>query len=68
MEVSDNGPGIPEKILPQIFDPFFSTKEVGKGTGLGLSITYQIITAHRGEITVRSKEGEGTTFSIRIPL
>lgn len=67
IEISDNGPGIPEKLVPYIFDPFFSTKEFGKGTGLGLSITHRIITAHKGEITVRSKRGEGTTFSIRLP-
>lgn len=68
IEVSDNGPGIPKKILPHIFDPFFTTKGVGKGTGLGLSITHQIISAHKGNIKIHSKEGEGTTFTIRIPL
>lgn len=65
--VSDNGPGIPEKLLTYIFDPFVTTKEVGKGTGLGLSITHRIITAHGGDIRVSSKEGEGTTFTITIP-
>lgn len=68
IEVSDNGPGILKKFMPHIFDPFFTTKEVGKGTGLGLSIAYRIITAHRGNIMVRSTEGEGTTFTIRVPL
>lgn len=68
IEVSDNGPGIPKDLLTRIFDPFFTTKEVGKGTGLGLSITHQIIIAHKGDIKVYSKEGEGTTFTIRIPL
>lgn len=65
--VSDNGPGIPEKILPHIFDPFFTTKEVKKGTGLGLSMTHRIIIAHKGDISVLSAEGEGTTFTITIP-
>lgn len=68
IEVSDNGPGIPKDLLTRIFDPFFTTKEVGKGTGLGLGITHQIISAHKGDIKVYSKEGEGTTFTIRIPL
>lgn len=68
IEVSDNGPGIPKDLLTRVFDPFITTKEVGKGTGLGLSITHQIITAHKGDIKVHSKEGEGTTFTIRIPL
>lgn len=68
IEVSDNGPGIPKDLLTRIFDPFFTTKEVGKGTGLGLSITHQIISSHKGDIKVYSKEGEGTTFTIRIPL
>jgi signal transduction histidine kinase len=60
--------GIPKDELERIFDPFFSTKEVGAGTGLGLSIVYGIIEKHRGTITVESREGEGTRFTIRLPL
>jgi len=66
IEVSDNGPGIPEEIIPYLFDPFFSTKEIGKGTGLGLSIAYKIIKSHGGDINVRSDPNR-TTFSITIP-
>lgn len=63
--IEDSGIGIPEKDFAQIFDPFFSTKE--KGSGLGLSIAYKLIEAHRGEIKVESKEGEGTKFVIFLP-
>lgn len=66
--VSDNGCGIPSVSLSKIFDPFFTTKPVGQGTGLGLSIAYDIVRAHGGEIRVASKEGEGTTFSVMIPV
>ena len=68
VEISDTGVGIPAKNLDRIFDPGFTTKGVGIGTGLGLSICYQIIQDHRGEITVRSEEGAGTTFTIRLPV
>jgi len=68
MEISDTGRGIPEGNLNKIFEPFFTTKEIGKGTGLGLSITYEIIQRHKGDITVKSKTGTGTTFTIRIPV
>jgi two-component system NtrC family sensor kinase len=64
----DTGIGIPKENLTKIFDPFFTTKPVGVGTGLGLKITYDIIKAHGGTITVKSKEGEGTTFVIRLPV
>lgn len=67
IEVSDNGPGIPENVIQKIFEPFFTTKGFGKGTGLGLSICYNIVRAHGGNITVKSKEGEGTTFVIELP-
>jgi PAS domain S-box-containing protein len=68
MEVSDTGIGIPRQNLVKIFEPFFTTKEAGKGTGLGLSITYEIVQRHKGEITVESEVGKGTTFTIKIPV
>ncbi|HSQ87148.1 MAG TPA: ATP-binding protein [Desulfobacterales bacterium] len=68
IEVSDNGPGIPEANLSRIFEPFFTTKPVGKGTGLGLSICYGIIQKMGGQINVESVVDSGTTFSIRLPL
>lgn len=68
IEISDNGPGIPEKIIDKIFEPFFTTKAFGKGTGLGLSICYNIIKAHGGDIRVKSIEAEGTTFVIELPI
>jgi two-component system, NtrC family, sensor kinase len=68
LEVTDDGPGIPEAYLPRIFDPFFTTKPVGKGTGLGLSICYGIITKMGGKISVNSAVEIGTTFRIHIPL
>ena len=67
IKVSDNGNGIPQKILDKIFQPFFTTKPSGEGTGLGLSLSYDIIKGHGGEITVDTKEGEGTTFIILLP-
>ena len=66
--VSDNGNGIPEKIVDKIFQPFFTTKPTGQGTGLGLSLSYDIIKAHGGEIKVKTKEGEGTEFIIQLPI
>jgi signal transduction histidine kinase len=67
IKVRDNGNGIPQKILDKIFQPFFTTKPTGQGTGLGLSLSYDIIKAHGGEITVDTKEGEGSEFIISIP-
>jgi signal transduction histidine kinase len=64
----DNGCGIPEASKNKIFNPFFSSKEVGKGTGLGLSISYGIIKNHRGEIAFDSTIDQGTTFTLRLPL
>lgn len=68
VEVADNGHGIPQNVLPKIFDPFFTTKEVGKGTGLGLSIAYKIVQQHGGAMSVTSKEGAGTKFTIMLPV
>lgn len=68
VEISDNGSGIPEDKIERIFEPFYTTKPVGKGTGLGLSMAYSIINKHKGDINVRSTVGEGTTFTIRLPL
>ena len=68
IEIADNGPGIPKENLGKIFDPFFTTKEVGKGTGLGLSIVYSIIEKLGGRIMVSSEEGQGTTFTIYLPV
>ncbi|NIM20280.1 MAG: PAS domain S-box protein [Candidatus Latescibacteria bacterium] len=67
IEFSDTGIGIPEDKLDKIFDPGFTTKGVGVGTGLGLSICYQIIQEHHGDIRVKSKVGEGTTFTVVLP-
>ena len=68
VSVQDTGSGIAEENLEKIFEPFFSTKEVGKGTGLGLSICYGIIEAHGGRIEVESKVGEGATFRVILPV
>ena len=59
---------IPQKILGKIFQPFFTTKPTAQGTGLGLSLSYDIVKAHGGEIKVETKEGEGTTFTILLPI
>ncbi len=68
VEFVDTGEGIPAENLTRIFDPFFTTKEVGKGTGLGLATSYGIIEDHGGKINVKSKVGEGTTFTIELPI
>jgi signal transduction histidine kinase len=68
ISVKDNGPGIPDSIKGKIFQPFFTTKPTGQGTGLGLSLSYDIVKAHGGEIKVETKEGEGTTFILNLPL
>jgi two-component system, NtrC family, sensor kinase len=67
IKVTDNGNGIPQKILDKIFQPFFTTKPTGQGTGLGLSLSYDILKAHGGELKVETMEGEGSTFIIQIP-
>ena len=68
VSVKDNGNGIPQKILDKIFQPFFTTKPTGQGTGLGLSLSYDIVKAHGGELKVETKEGEGSTFIIQLPV
>lgn len=69
IEIEDNGPGIDEGIRPRIFEPFFSTKDVGVGTGLGLSVAYAIVTkGHNGTLKVSSKSGERTCFTIGLPM
>jgi len=68
VDVADNGSGIPPEVLKKIFDPFFTTKEIGKGTGLGLSISYKIVQQHGGHISVDSKVGAGTKFTVWFPL
>jgi signal transduction histidine kinase len=67
ISVSDNGGGIPQKVLDKIFQPFFTTKPTGQGTGLGLSLSYDIVKAHGGELRVETKEGEGSEFIILLP-
>lgn len=66
--IGDNGCGIAPEILPKIFEPFFTTKEVGKGTGLGLSIAYDIVRKHGGELFVDTVVGQGTVFTLRLPI
>jgi len=68
IEFTDTGHGIKEEDKKRLFEPFFSTKEVGKGTGLGLAISYSIIQKHEGEIKVSSQEGKGSTFTVVIPV
>jgi len=67
LQVSDTGTGIPKGIIDKIFDPFFSTKEVGKGTGLGLSSVVGIVKSHGGFVNVESEPGRGTTFKVFLP-
>jgi two-component system, NtrC family, sensor kinase len=68
IEVRDTGLGIAPEHLSKIYDPFFTTKQIGKGTGLGLAVSYGIIRDHGGHIDVESKLGEGTSFQITLPL
>jgi two-component system NtrC family sensor kinase len=68
ISVTDTGCGIPPANLERIFEPFFTSKEVGKGTGLGLSVSYGIVKAHGGKINVESVVGEGTTFHVLLPI
>lgn len=66
--MQDSGLGMPPDVLERIFDPFFSTKPIGEGTGLGLSIVYSIVKKHGGYIEVKSRQGEGTTFRVYLPI
>lgn len=68
VQFEDDGPGMPQEVMERIFEPFFTTKENGKGTGLGLSICKGIVDRHSGRIHVESTLGQGTTFTIEIPI
>ncbi len=68
LEFTDTGPGIPEDIRSRVFEPFFTTKPTGKGTGLGLAVSYGIIKKHDGQIFVKSEQGKGASFFIRLPI
>ena len=68
LTVEDTGCGIPKDVLPNIFEPFYTTKETGKGTGLGLAIVRQVVSEHQGTIQVDSTEHKGTVFTVRLPL
>ena len=68
VQISDNGCGIPDEIQSQIYDPFFTTKDIGQGTGLGLSMSYSIIEKHQGRIEIDSRVGKGTTFRVYLPI
>ena len=67
LRVKDTGDGISPEVIGRVFDPYFTTKDVGKGTGLGLSVVHGIVNSHHGRISVESKAGKGTTFSILLP-
>ena len=68
IKVKDNGNGTPQKVLDEIFQPFFTTKPTGQGIGLGLSLSYDIVKAHGGELKVNTKEGEKSEFVIQLPF
>ena len=68
LRISDTGPGIPEDVLPHVFEPFYTTKEEGKGTGLGLSLVYSIIDEHGGRILAGNRPGGGAVFTIELPV
>jgi two-component system NtrC family sensor kinase len=68
VSITDDGKGIPTENLSRLFDPFFTTKPVGEGTGLGLYLSYEIMQKHKGSISVDSKVGSGTTFTLKIPV
>ncbi|MBZ0251810.1 MAG: HAMP domain-containing histidine kinase, partial [Candidatus Methylomirabilis sp.] len=68
VSISDTGCGMSKDVMEKVFDPFYTTKDVGKGTGLGLSISHGIVERHAGRIEVESKPGEGTTFRVILPV
>ena len=68
VEVSDDGPGVPDDVQTKVFDPFFTTKVVGKGTGLGLTVAYAIAQEHGGKISVQSSTGRGASFVLELPV
>jgi signal transduction histidine kinase len=65
--IDDTGCGIAQDTIDRIWDPFFTTKEVGQGIGLGLALTFDIVKRHGGDIQVASRPGEGSTFTVRLP-
>ena len=68
VEIEDNGPGIPDDVLPNLFEPFFTTKPPGQGTGLGLNISHNIVVQkHQGQVAVHSRPGQ-TCFEVRLPI
>ena len=68
VSIKDNGKGMSENVRKKIFEPFYTTKDVGQGTGLGLSISFGIIEKHKGTITAKSKKNEGSEFIIKLPV
>ena len=68
MTIADTGVGMATEIQARIFDPFFTTKEVGEGTGLGLAVTLAMVQRLDGQITVRSQPGNGSTFTVSLPI
>ena len=68
VDVTDDGPGMPETLASQVFEPFFTTKAEGEGTGLGLSISQGIVREHGGRITLSTEEGKGSTFTVHLPV
>ena len=68
VKIEDTGTGISDEDIKRIYDPFFTTKEIGEGTGLGLSVSYGIIQEHSGRISVESRPGLGSAFRLQLPL
>jgi signal transduction histidine kinase len=68
ISIGDNGKGMSKEIQKRIFEPFYTTKDIGKGTGLGLSISYGIVSHHQGELNVESAPNQGTVFTLRLPI